>query len=65
MRKWNRRKPELCPRCYAPTDLEKKSAKGVVTCCTCGQRFTKHPLMSPVLPRLGIVCEHHEGIGAM
>lgn len=65
MRKWNRRKPELCPRCYAPTDMGRRAEKAVVTCCSCCQKFTKHPLLSPFLPKVGIVCTHHPGIGKM
>lgn len=57
----NEDKPHRCPRCHAITDTEGKARTGIVTCCTCGVRFTEHPERAAALPEHGIVCMDGHG----
>lgn len=58
--RWNRDKPHRCPNCHAvAVDMEKPKSWRVYTCCRCGTRFTRWPILAFALPHAGIRCSEH------
>ncbi|MFJ3283332.1 hypothetical protein [Streptomyces halstedii] len=58
--RWNTDKPHRCPDCHTVAiDMEKPKSYRVYTCCRCGTRFTRWPILAFMLPRVGIRCTEH------
>ncbi|MEU8740536.1 hypothetical protein AB0K62_13535 [Streptomyces halstedii] len=58
--RWNTDKPHRCPDCHAVAiDMEKPKSYRVYTCCRCGTRFTRWPILAFMLPRVGIRRTEH------
>jgi DNA-directed RNA polymerase subunit RPC12/RpoP len=55
--RWNEDKKHRCPHCYAvAVDMEQPRSTRVYTCCMCGTRFTRWPLLAPLLRDVGVRC---------
>lgn len=63
--RYNDDKPHRCPRCHAVADADQRCKREVVTCCTCGARFTRWPRFQRFLKEAGVVCtDHWDGSGS-
>lgn len=56
----NADKPHHCPRCHVIALPWPRSSWRVYSCCSCGTRFARWPLLARLLPLAGIRCTDHK-----
>ncbi|NRQ36007.1 hypothetical protein HII36_29860 [Nonomuraea sp. NN258] len=62
--RWNSDKPYRCPDCYAvAVNMEIPRWWRVYTCCKCGTRFTRWPVLARFLRDAGVQCSFHRERG--
>jgi DNA-directed RNA polymerase subunit RPC12/RpoP len=58
--RWNADKPRRCPACHViAVDLEVPDSRSIYTCCGCGTRFAKWPVLRRFLRDAGVRCSMH------